>query len=81
MGFSYGALIVLCYSAQVLGCYSSLFNLTQGFKLINALLAASSTFLALTLFYLCSGAQFVTQEVTNGCNNNNNNNNNKNNNK
>ena len=77
MGFSYGALFVLCFSAQVLGCYGFLFNLTQGFKLINVVLAATSTFLAVALFYLCSTAQFVTQEVTNRWSNNNNNNNNK----
>jgi hypothetical protein len=65
-------LFVLCFSAQVLGCYGSLFNLTQGLKLIKAKLAAASTFFAVTLFYICSAAQFVTQEVTNNNNNNNN---------
>lgn len=74
MGFSYGALFVLCFSAQVLGCYGSLLNLSQGFKLINAVLAVASMFFAMALFYVCSVAQFVTQEVTNLYNNSNNNN-------
>jgi hypothetical protein len=65
MGFSYGALIVLCFSAQVLGCYGSLLNLTQGFKVINAVLAAASIFFAVMLFCICSAAQFATQEVSN----------------
>jgi hypothetical protein len=64
MGFSCGALFVLCFSTQVLGYYGSLFNLNQGFGLINAVLAVASTFLAVTLFYICSAAQRVTQEVT-----------------
>jgi hypothetical protein len=63
MGFICGALLVLCFSTQVLGYYGSLFNLNQGFRLINAVLAVASTFFAVTLFYICSAAQCVTQEV------------------
>jgi hypothetical protein len=50
-------MVGLCFSAQVLGCYGSLSNLTQSFKLINAVLAAASTFFAVTLFYICSASQ------------------------
>ncbi|XP_021920311.1 gustatory and odorant receptor 24-like [Zootermopsis nevadensis] len=63
MGFSYGALIVLCFAAQVLSCYGFLSSIGQGIKLTQVTLAAATTFIGLLLFCICSAANCATQQV------------------